>query len=143
MGKPVRIDELARRMIGLMGMTVRDEKNPDGDIEIEYSGLRPAEKLFEELLIGNNVSGTDHPMILRAMEHALPWERVEELLREMQLALRAFDTERTIALLGEAVVEYKAASPLHDLVTQEKRAVVAEQGKVTDLQSRRSRQGLN
>ncbi|MGB8399277.1 polysaccharide biosynthesis protein [Bradyrhizobium sp.] len=143
MGKPVRIDELARRMIGLMGMTVRDEKNPDGDIEIEYSGLRPAEKLFEELLIGNNVSGTDHPMILRAMEHALPWERVEELLREMQLALRAFDTERTIALLGEAVVEYQAASPLHDLVTQEKRSVVAEQSKVTDLQSRRSRQGLN
>jgi FlaA1/EpsC-like NDP-sugar epimerase len=143
MGKPVRIDELARRMIGLMGMTVRDAQNQDGDIEIEYTGLRPAEKLFEELLIGNNVSGTDHPMILRAMEHALPWERVEELLREMQLALRAFDTERTIALLAEAVVEYQAASPLHDLVTQEKRSTAAEQSKVTDLQSRRSRQGLN
>ncbi len=75
MGKPVRICDLARRMIHLMGMTVRDEQHPDGDIEIAYTGLRPAEKLYEELLIGNNVTGTQHPMILRAIEHSLPWER--------------------------------------------------------------------
>ena len=143
MGKPVRIDELARRMIGLMGMSVRDEETPDGEIEIEYSGLRPGEKLFEELLIGNNVSGTDHPMIMRAMEHALPWERVDSLLREMSLALRTFDCDRAIAVLKEAVVEYTASAQLHDLVTQEKRAVIAEQSKITDLQARRARQGLN
>mgnify|MGYP000166513426 CR=1 FL=1 len=143
MGKPVRIDDLARRMIGLMGMSVRDDANPDGDIAIEYSGLRPAEKLFEELLIGNNVSGTDHPMIMRAMEHALPWERVQELLKEMSLALRGFDCQRAIAVLEETVVEYKASAELHDLVTHEKRALLAEQNKVTDLQARRSRQGLN
>ncbi len=77
MGKPVRICDLAQRMIHLMGMTVRDEKNPEGDIEIAYTGLRPAEKLYEELLIGNNVTGTEHPMILRAIEHSLPWERVQ------------------------------------------------------------------
>ncbi len=77
MGKPVRICDLARRMIHLMGMTVRDEQHPDGDIEIAFTGLRPAEKLYEELLIGNNVTGTQHPMILRAIEHSLPWERIQ------------------------------------------------------------------
>ena len=61
MGKPVRIGDLARRMIHLMGLTVRDEQHPDGDIEISYTGLRPAEKLYEELLIGNNVTGTRAP----------------------------------------------------------------------------------
>ncbi|HSN71579.1 MAG TPA: nucleoside-diphosphate sugar epimerase/dehydratase, partial [Steroidobacteraceae bacterium] len=65
MGKPVRIEDLARRMINLMGLTVRDVVHPDGDIEIVYTGLRPAEKLFEELLIGNNVTGTEHSMIMR------------------------------------------------------------------------------
>jgi FlaA1/EpsC-like NDP-sugar epimerase len=67
---PCRIDDLVRRMVKLMGMTVRDLDHPDGDIEIAYTGLRPAEKLFEELLIGNNVTGTEHPMILRAIEHS-------------------------------------------------------------------------
>ncbi len=67
MGRPVRIDDLARRMINLMGSSVRDANNPDGDIEITYTGLRSAEKLFEELLIGNNITKTDHPMIMRAM----------------------------------------------------------------------------
>src|SRR5205807_649875 len=71
MGRPVRIDDLARRLVSLMGLTVRDAQNPEGDIAIEYTGLRPAEKLFEELLIGSNVTGTDHPMIMRAMEHRL------------------------------------------------------------------------
>src|SRR5690606_12567145 len=65
MGEPVRIVDLARRMIKLMGASVRDENNPDGDIEIVFTGLRPAEKLYEELLIGGNVVGTGHPMIMR------------------------------------------------------------------------------
>ena len=81
MSKPVRIADLARRMIKLMGMTVRDEEHRDRDIEIAYTGLRPAEKLFEGLLIGNNVTGTEHPMILRATEHSLPWERVQKCSR--------------------------------------------------------------
>jgi FlaA1/EpsC-like NDP-sugar epimerase len=143
MGKPVRIDELARRMVSLMGMTVRDDGNPDGDIEIAYTGLRPAEKLFEELLIGNNVSGTEHPMIMRAVEHALPWDEVDSWLREMMGALRAFDCARAVELLQRAVVEYQASAELHDLVTLEKRDVAAEQRKVTALQSRRPRQELN
>lgn len=143
MGKPVRIEELARRLVSLMGLTVRDDKNPDGDIEIAYTGLRPAEKLFEELLIGSNVSGTDHPMILRAMEHALSWDQVDELLRELLASLKSFDCERAVALLQRGVVEYQTSAQLHDLVTQEKRAVIAEQSKVTDLQTRRAGRTLN
>ena len=137
MGKPVRIADLARRMVNLMGMTVRDEQNPDGDIEIAFTGLRPAEKLFEELLIGSNVSGTEHPMIMRAVEHALSWQRVDELLGHLMTALRNFDCDRAIELLKEAVVEYRAAPELHDLVSYQKRLLIAEQRKVTDLQSRR------
>lgn len=143
MGKPVKIADLARRMVNLMGLTVRDEMNPDGDIEIAYTGLRPAEKLYEELLIGNNVSGTDHPMIMRAVEHALPWDEVEAWLKEMMSALRGFDCERALELLQRAVIEYETSPELHDLVTLEKRDLAAEQRKVTDLQSRRARQGLN
>jgi len=66
MGAPVKIIELARRMVQLSGLEVRDEPNPEGDIEIRFSGLRPGEKLYEELLIGDNVSGTEHPLIMRA-----------------------------------------------------------------------------
>ena len=68
MGKPVRIRDLAEKMIHLMGLTVRDDNSPDGDIEVRYTGLRPAEKLYEELLIGSNVMGTEHPGIMRAEE---------------------------------------------------------------------------
>lgn len=143
MGKPVKIADLARRMVHLMGLTVRDEMNPDGDIEIAFTGLRPAEKLYEELLIGNNVSGTDHPMIMRAVEHALPWDEVEAWLREMMVSLRSFDCERALELLQRAVVEYRASPAVHDLVTIEKRAMLAEQRKVADLQARRARQILN
>ncbi len=109
MGKPVRIGDLARRMIHLAGLTVRDEKNPDGDIEIAYTGLRPAEKLYEELLIGNNVTGTEHPMILRAIEHSLPWERVQEFLNEIMAAMSRFDCQRSLQLLGDVVAEYTPA----------------------------------
>src|SRR5690606_7920525 len=74
MGEQVRIDDLARKMIRLMGCEVRDEKNPDGDIEIVYTGLRPGEKLYEELLIGDNPEATSHPRIMKASESYLPWK---------------------------------------------------------------------
>ncbi len=106
MGRPVRIDDLARRMVNLMGLTVRDADNPDGDIEIEYTGLRTAEKLFEELLIGTNVTGTDHPMILRAIEHRLPWMRMQQILNDLLVALANFDCHRALSLLSESVAEY-------------------------------------
>ena len=137
MGKPVRIDDLARRMVHLMGMSVRDEQHPDGDIEIAYTGLRPAEKLFEELLIGNNVTGTEHPMILRAIEHCLPWEKVSVLLENLLTTMSRFDCPRALDLLMQAVVEYKPAVEIHDLVWSRQSEILAEQRKVTDLKTRR------
>jgi FlaA1/EpsC-like NDP-sugar epimerase len=143
MGKPVRIDDLARRMVHLMGMTVRDLDHPDGDIEIAYTGLRPAEKLFEELLIGNNVTGTEHPMILRAIEHSLPWDRVQALLDDLLVVMRRFDCPRALEILREAVVEYRPTEQMHDLVWTRQQALAhpPDAGKVTDLQTRRARGG--
>jgi FlaA1/EpsC-like NDP-sugar epimerase len=137
MGKPVRICDLARRMIHLMGLTVRDEDHPDGDIEISYTGLRPAEKLYEELLIGNNITGTQHPMILRAIEHSWPWERVHGMLNESLAAMNRFDCPRALQLLGEIVIEYKPAPESHDLVWSRQAAVPADDRKVTSLKVRR------
>jgi FlaA1/EpsC-like NDP-sugar epimerase len=137
MGKPVRICDLARRMIHLMGMTVRDEEHPDGDIEIAFTGLRPAEKLYEELLIGNNVTGTQHPMILRAIEHSLPWERVQSMLDEILGAMGRFDCARALQLLSEVVVEYHPAPEPHDLVWARQATLPVDDRKVTSLKVRR------
>ena len=137
MGKPVRIDDLARRMVHLMGLSVRDDTNPDGDIEIAYTGLRPAEKLFEELLIGNNITGTEHPMILRAIEHSLPWDRVAQILENLLISLSRFDCKNALEVLREAVIEYIPTPETHDLVWLRQNVVIAEQRKVTDLKSRR------
>jgi FlaA1/EpsC-like NDP-sugar epimerase len=120
MGRPVLIDDLARRMVNLMGLTVRDAANPDGDIEITYTGLRTAEKLFEELLIGSNITGTDHPMIMRAMEHSIPWERMQQLLNELLIALASFDCRRSVGLLCEAVAEYTQTHDIRDYVWAQK-----------------------
>jgi FlaA1/EpsC-like NDP-sugar epimerase len=109
MGKPVKIIDLARRMVHLSGLEVRDERHTDGDIAIEIVGLRPGEKLYEELLIGENVEGTSHPLIMRAYEHELPWARIVELLAMMDEASRAFDYERVLAVLGSLVEEYAPA----------------------------------
>ena len=116
MGQPVEIDELARRMIKLSGLSVRDPSNPDGDIEIEYSGLRPGEKLFEELLIGSNVTGTEHPMIMRAIEPSPSWEQARELLSELAIAVNRIDCRQVMAVLEKAVKEYRSSPVIHDLV---------------------------
>ena len=137
MGKPVRINELARRMVHLMGLSVCDAANPDGDIEIAYSGLRPGEKLFEELLIGNNVSGTDHPMIMRAMEHYLPWSQVEGLLGELLVALRDFDCAAVVRLLRATVAEYRPTEHVHDLVWTNQQPTGPADRKVTPLPQRK------
>jgi len=142
MGKPVRIEDLARRMISLMGYSVRDDANPEGDIEIAYTGLRPAEKLFEELLIGNNVSGTEHPMIMRATEHCLPWHMVVQMLDELLQAIDSFDCNRARELLMQAVVEYRPKDDVQDLVwTRQRHVVEHDLGKVTALASHRAKYG--
>jgi FlaA1/EpsC-like NDP-sugar epimerase len=148
MGQPVRIVDLARRMIGLAGRTVRDAAHPNGDIEIQFTGLRPGEKLYEELLIGNNVSGTEHPMIMRAIEHHLPWGQLEPLLLQLDASARNGDCATLLATLKTLVVEYAPASSAHDLVWNalgRPASVLSEVegggGKVALLPPRRPRSG--
>ena len=116
MGQPVRIVDLARRMIGLAGCTVRDATNPNGDLEIQFTGLRPGEKLYEELLIGNDVTGTEHPMIMRAVEHHLPWAQLEPLLTQLDATARNGDCAGLLATLKTLVVEYVPSASAHDLI---------------------------
>ena len=144
MGKPVRIADLARRMIELSGLTVRDAEHPEGDIEIRFTGLRAAEKLHEELLIGKNVTGTGHPMILRAVEHFPPWELVQLRLRDLAEAIEEGDVAGARVILEDVVVEYKPANDLADLVWRQNAAAgksaaaaAVAASKVTELSTRR------
>jgi FlaA1/EpsC-like NDP-sugar epimerase len=136
MGKPVRIYDLACRMIKLMGFSVRDEDNPDGDIEIEYIGLRPAEKLYEELLIGANVSGTEHPRILRADEEFLPLAALLALLNELMDASLALDYDKARAILLRAVKEYAPPNGIDDLVWVKKTGTGNRADRVIDFPKR-------
>jgi len=106
MGEPVKIIDLARKMVRLSGLEVRDDENPDGDIEIAFSGLRPGEKLYEELLIGDNVVDCDHDRICRAIENYLPWDETSKLLGELDDACQHFRIEKLRALLLSAPCDY-------------------------------------
>jgi len=116
MGKPVRIDDLAKKMIRLSGLEVKDESHPDGDIEIEYTGLRPGEKLYEELLIGDNVSDTDNPLIMRAEEEMLTWDEISPILDELQSAIRQCDQAKLRELLIQIVPGFKPQSDISDIL---------------------------
>ena len=106
MGDPVRIMDLAIRMIELSGLCVKDSNNPDGDIDIEITGLRPGEKLFEELLIGNNPRPTSHPRIMKAHEEFLAWPVLLDKLKQLESVLERRDVEGTKDLLIELVSGY-------------------------------------
>jgi len=97
-------------------MTVRDAENPDGDIEIQFVGLRPAEKLYEELLIGSNVSGTRHPRIMRADEDFIPVEVLFGLLDELRQSSQDLDYEKARSILVTAVKEYDPQNSIEDLI---------------------------
>lgn len=116
MGEPVRIVELARRLIHLSGFEVREDDNPDGDIEIHYSGLRPGEKLFEELLIGADDLPTEHPSIVRAQEESLPWAQVRGYLDRLRQVLEEGDQLMLRQLLSEAVAGYTPWCEIEDRV---------------------------
>jgi FlaA1/EpsC-like NDP-sugar epimerase len=116
MGEPVRIGDLARRMVELSGLTVRDEVNPEGDIEIRVTGLRPGEKLYEELLIGNNPQPTIHPRIMKAQEDFVPWPELERKLAALGEALEANDVPAIRDLLQEVVSGYRPADAIVDWV---------------------------
>lgn len=109
MGAPVRIQELAERMIRLYGLTVKNAKHPDGDIEIRITGLRPGEKLYEELLIGDNVQETPHPRIMKAMEYCLPHAELMAQLGALDAALTTGDHATVLGLLRQIVREYSPA----------------------------------
>lgn len=116
MGDPVRIVELAEKMINLTGLTVRSEANPSGEIAIEFSGLRPGEKLYEELLIGDNVSPTEHSMIMRADEAFLPWDELVVVLQALFDAAANGDCVLIRQLLRQTVDGYVPQGEIVDLV---------------------------
>lgn len=116
MGEPVLIIDLARNIIELSGLSVRDCENPDGDIEIRVVGLRPGEKLYEELLIGDNPEPTSHPRICRANERFEPWPQLMPRLAELQRAIAAGDARETQRILGSIVTEYRPNSPMVDWI---------------------------
>lgn len=109
MGQPVRIIDLARSMIQLSGCTVRDEDNPDGDIVIEEIGLRPGEKMYEELLIGENPQPTDHSRIMHAHEKLIRWPELTAHLERLEGALCAGDVETAMAVVRTVVPDYTPA----------------------------------
>jgi len=116
MGDPVRIVDLARKMIHLSGLEIKDKLHPDGDIEIEFTGLRPGEKLYEELLIGNNVSKTENSMIMRAQEEMMAWDDLKLILDELERAVDNGDQVKLRQLLIKAVPGFKPQSDITDIL---------------------------
>ncbi|WP_251360136.1 nucleoside-diphosphate sugar epimerase/dehydratase [Kangiella sp. TOML190] len=116
MGEPVKIVELATKLISLMGLTVKDAINPDGDIEISYTGLRPGEKLYEELLIGENVEGSKHPRIMMAKEKYLQWNDMEMLINTLDKAIDSYDHEQLRNILINAPTDFTPSDPISDLL---------------------------
>ncbi len=106
MGKPIKIIELAEQMIKLSGLTIKDEKNPNGDIEIIFTGLRPGEKLFEELLIDAECLGTSHPLIFRAIEKSIDPQKLWNRLDKLERQLKEFELNLVIKSLSELVPEW-------------------------------------
>ena len=120
MGTPVKIVDLAYKMIHLSGLKVMDDKIPDGDIAVQFSGLRPGEKLFEELLIGENVSGTAHERIMTAHEMMLPWEVLEPILDNLDQACYNFDHQTVRNILLNAPTGFNPSDGIGDLVWLER-----------------------
>jgi FlaA1/EpsC-like NDP-sugar epimerase len=116
MGAPVKIIDLARRIVELSGLTVRDVQNPTGDIELAVTGLRPGEKLFEELLIGDNPESTPHLRIMKAHEQFLPWTELKVALDELRQAMRTNDVPMIRQLLQQLVNGYQAHGDVVDWV---------------------------
>ena len=116
MGEPVRIVDLARKMIRLSGLKVKDKLNPDGDIEIKYTGLKPGEKIYEEFLIGDNVSKTNNPMIMRAEEEMLAWDDLKLILDGLEKAVDSGDSDKLRKLLIKATPGFKPQSDITDIL---------------------------
>lgn len=138
MHEPIRIIDLAKKMVHLMGYDIKDENSYRGDIAIEYTGLRPGEKLYEELMIGESVTGTMHPKIMRAEEETLSWESLEVLLNRLRLACNNIDLQEIRALLIEAVDGFEpkeeASDPLWEIHYADDNGTTAQgESKITPL----------
>jgi FlaA1/EpsC-like NDP-sugar epimerase len=116
MGESVKIIDLARRMVELSGLTLKDDQNPEGDIDIQITGMRPGEKLYEELLIGNNPKATSHPRIMKAEEEFIPWSDLEPRLRALELALNVNDVGLIRWMLQDLVIGYLPSDDIVDWV---------------------------
>ena len=126
MGEPVRIYDLASRIVELSGLTIRNERNPHGDIEIQVTGLRPGEKLYEELLIGDNAKPTQHPRILKAHEKFIPWEKLQEQINSLNLALSVNDVHLIRYFLQKLVTGYQPSDEVVDWVYLEQERQAAD-----------------
>ncbi len=124
MGDPVNISDLAAKMVRLSGLTVADDSNLDGDIAIEYTGLRPGEKLFEELLIGDDITQTDHLRIMSAHESWLPWSELDSILVKLDEACHQFAHEEIRRLLLQAPTGFVPKDGICDLVWNAKEKAV-------------------
>ncbi|WP_137918261.1 nucleoside-diphosphate sugar epimerase/dehydratase [Hydrogenophaga sp. 2FB] len=116
MGEPVRIIDLAQRMVELSGLQVKTAQNPTGDIEIQITGLRPGEKLYEELLIGDNPQPTQHKRIMKALEDSLPWAELQALLASLEEAMARNDVTTVRNLLQVCVQGYQPTGDVVDFV---------------------------
>jgi len=116
MGKPISIDVMAKKMIRLSGLEVKDESHPDGDIEIKYTGLRPGEKLYEELLIGGSNKSTDNPLIMHANENRVSWDEIKPILDDLKEEINNCDNEKIRKLLIKLVPEFKPQSEITDIL---------------------------
>jgi FlaA1/EpsC-like NDP-sugar epimerase len=116
MGQPVKIIDLAKSMIELSGLTLKNADNPEGDIEIEITGLRPGEKLYEELLIGDDPKQTSHPRIMKANERFMDWSTLQLRLNDLNQALALNDVEQMLTMLQELVAGYQREASIVDWV---------------------------
>lgn len=116
MGQSVKIIDLARRMIELSGLTIKDDNNPEGDIELNVIGLRPGEKLFEELLIGDNPEATVHPRIMMAHDNFIPWIELESQLKSLKIMLNHKDVDAIRLMLENLVAGYTPSDEIVDWV---------------------------
>ena len=126
MGEPVKIIELAKRLINLSGMELKDKDNPEGDIEIVFTGLRPGEKLYEELLIGDNVSKTPHKQILRAKEDFLPKGELDEFINKLKEAEKSNDVPALKIILEEVVHGFVPEKSNTDVLYLQKKSYIEE-----------------
>ncbi|EGR0207339.1 polysaccharide biosynthesis protein [Vibrio vulnificus] len=133
MGEPVKIVDLAKNLIQLSGLEVKSSDNPNGDIEIKFTGLRPGEKLYEELLIGDNVEGTDHERIMTANEQFLPLEEFNQILDNLDRACHEFDHETIRQILLETPTGFNPTDGIGDLVWNAKRKLNASKDKVVEI----------